>query len=585
MPTEEKKEKKEKKDTDEKDDEKEQGLEIDFQIFEQQIDDEIDRLFVPFGSPAEEPKDIAAKIEAAQPAAEQAIPAPAVSDSVVLKAPVSPGGEEKSPAKPRAMKDEPQSTVAPAAARERIERAAKAAPSDARSEIAGLAESFSVAYLSLDWDFSLENLAKLDHALSKLAPYCQGAPETRSLYTILKVSLAQLNDEPETLSPGITELIRDTQELLKDLVLSGESPGPAQKAQFKGLIGRARTMRDGGLLGGKKPRKEVPEDRRPAVEAAGREIGGAASPAAAVGAASGQSVGDPRDWMSALRSRSSEAARGLQDESRRIHQIEQVLGKTAALALVVARLAKIRSALEGHALSLQESDLEWESRLQRLGDLEANIEVLSTKSLEPVSPETLAAPAVERMEIAPEEIAHEEIAHEEIAPEQAEPATIQADVCSYRMSGRRFAVLSSHVVKTVQVSSKKANKIRDRGYATLADFRPFLRSVKTGVMGSWSDLSAQRLKSFQFLPLPYRLLRAPTPPSIAGTAILVSNGDSHGIIFAESDGVKCGQEAIKGVDGQRGIMGVIELGAALPMEVLNIDEILRDFHESPGGEV
>ena len=41
MPTE---EKKENKDNKENDDEKDQGLEIDFRIFEQQIDDEIDRL-------------------------------------------------------------------------------------------------------------------------------------------------------------------------------------------------------------------------------------------------------------------------------------------------------------------------------------------------------------------------------------------------------------------------------------------------------------------------------------------------------------------------------------------------------------
>ena len=577
MPTE---EKKENKDNKENDDEKDQGLEIDFRIFEQQIDDEIDRLFVPFGSQDEEPKDSPAKMEPAQPAADQAIPAPAVSDSVVLKAPVSFGAEEKSPAGRRAIKDEPKSTVIPAAAQKRIERAAKPAPSIDRSVLAGLVESFNVAYLSLDWDFSPENLARLDQTLSKLAPYCQGAPEARSLYTILKVSLAQLNDEPESLSPEITELIRDTQELLKGLVMSGESPGPAQKAQFKGLIGRARTMRDGGLLGGKKPRKEVPEDRRPAVEAQGREVGGAEASAAVVGAADGQSLSELRDWMSALRSRSSETAHGLQDESRRLQQIEQVLGKMAALAPVVARLAQIRSALEGHALSLQGSDREWEGRLRWLGGLEVSIEELATKPLEPVSPETIAAPTVEPMDIVPEEIALEEI-----APEQAEPATIQADVCSYHMSGRRFAVLSSHVVKTVQVSSKKANKIRDRGYATLADFRPFLRSVKTGVMGNWTDLSAQRLKSLQFLPLPYRMLRAPTPPSIAGTAILVSNGESHGIIFAESEGVKCGQETIKGVEGQKGIMGAIGLGSALPVEVLNIDEILRDFHESPGGEV
>jgi len=624
---------------------REKALEIDFDAFEQQIDDEIDRLFVPFSAPIEEPPDIMAKSEEPRLVIDEVIPAPAPAPTPapavdrLFKEP-APIPVAAQPLKEKVTEEIPAKLppIAPAV-EEPLKLEIKPPAPAVPSELINSLDSLSVAYLSLDWEFSAENVGRLDSALGKLASYCQRMPESQSLFKILKVILSQAGGEPASVSPRVLELIRDSQELLRDMLLGGGGLDSRHKQRFNDLVARVRTVRNDGLLGRKAP-IEPAAAKKPAVELERKEASRDVIPLERVGELDWAPLREFREWMEFSGSQSSDAAQRLQEEGRRLRQIEQVLGKTPVLAPIVSRLSNVRSGLEGCSLSLTESGREWEKRLDWLITFEKNIEESLAKApaqakaetaaappaaapaapiptLASVAPDvapTFVAPEVAPAFVAPEvvpvpvapEVAPEvdagpvEVAAPAAAPASEQPAELltpmeepegpetavrQEEVYSYRLLGKRFAVASSLVVRIGLASPRKANKIRERGYAVLADFKPFLRSLKSGLKGTWSDLPVDVLKTYQFFPLPVLVPGISDVDLIGGTVILVSNGEKHGIILAEPDGVRLSVENITSVADEQGILGVIHSETDPPIEVLNIDEILRSLDESNTGDI
>ncbi|RPJ09436.1 MAG: hypothetical protein EHM36_04330 [Deltaproteobacteria bacterium] len=547
----------------------EKRLDSDFDAFERRIDEEIDRLFIPAGeSPdaGEQPGDL--KI-LGEPARREAQTKP----SIVL-----PGAQtaRKEPSPSPLMDSFSGGSVAdetlavgrsdPSVAVEQQNVKPQKSPSLDREEMGTLIESFNVAYLSLDWEYSNENISRLERALGKLHPYCLERHETDSLFKVFKALLEHLKAQPDALSSQVVETIRDIQDLLKTLLLSRDIAGPQEKKQFRDLIERIRSIqKEARSLERSKIPLETVKDVPPWDGAAQTSLGFA--PSDSDSAPDGEPLEDLRDWMKSSRLRFSVASKRLEDESRRLLQMEEILNRKEALAPIVSRLGKIRTGLDEHMAFVRGQEGEWDRRIGWLEDYMKDLDGRMSGLHKNTEPDSASAPGT----LGPDAIP----AHDTI---EQDPVVAQEQVvCFYRLSGKRFAIPVSNVVKIQQVSTDKANKIRGRGYATLTDFRPFFRKMKTGLIGAWSDLPARVLKDFQFIPLPYDALRAPGVPSMVGTVILVSNGEDHGIIFTEPSGVEVHSERVMMVSDSENTLGVIQSESDPPVEVLNMDRILKSF--------
>jgi hypothetical protein len=105
------------------------------------------------------------------------------------------------------------------------------------------------------------------------------------------------------------------------------------------------------------------------------------------------------------------------------------------------------------------------------------------------------------------------------------------DLYLIESNGECLELPASRVLKVARSPGKKGLKILKRGYATLTDFTPPFRTVKSGVLGEWTKLPAKELKSYRFEPLdPHSPDRVETS---GPTAVLTSDGQAHRIIFGE----------------------------------------------------
>lgn len=110
-----------------------------------------------------------------------------------------------------------------------------------------LIEMFNAAYLSLDWEFSRENIQRFIDALSRLEPFTAGSPYARSVLRIIDAILKRLVERPRAVNSTLVQLIRDSQGLLTHLLLMGGETGPQEKQALKNLIGRFQELRQRAL--------------------------------------------------------------------------------------------------------------------------------------------------------------------------------------------------------------------------------------------------------------------------------------------------------------------------------------------------
>ncbi len=244
------------------------AAQVDLTAFEARVDMEIDSLFIPFDSPPE---------AVAPPAPERAAPSPGTASMPEDMSGTQAGRRERRPKE--------------------------------RDGSAALLEDMSIAYLSLDWEFSLENVAGLEASLEKLEPYCRRLRETDVLYKVLRTVLKTLRVQPEAMDGRLLEFVREAQTLLKLLLLSEGKPGAYEKDRLSGLLDRLKSFK-----------KAVPACR--------------------------ESTAVPRET----------SLERIGEEIARLGQLGRTLAKTPALAPVTSRIAKICSNLETHLAMLVEGE-------------------------------------------------------------------------------------------------------------------------------------------------------------------------------------------------------------------------------------
>ncbi|MGO9018652.1 MAG: hypothetical protein ACLQVJ_09920 [Syntrophobacteraceae bacterium] len=368
-------------------------------------------------------------------------------------------------------------------------------------ELSRLIETFNAAYLSLDWELSRENIEKFIAAINQLEPFASRSSDAMSVLRIMDVILKRLVDRPHAVNSKLVRLIRDSQGLLAHLLLMEGETGPQEKQRLRDIIQRFQDLRRRALA-------VKAEARRPKVE----EILPEAIPPSASDKLQPPCEVLPTPILSTTPKSPLEEIRNLIDkicrslsrnleiidtELARLRQIEKMLRRTPALVHIAGRLNEIASAL------LDQADILRETR----GAMKAQ----RPKGSEPVD-ETAAG------------CENTDPAHE--------PAPVRReDLYLIASNGKWFALPACCVLRVARSHGKKGLKILKRGYATLADFTPAFRWVKSGVLGEWTQLPAKELKSYRFEPL------EPHSPDLVETsgpmAVLASDGQAHRIIFGE----------------------------------------------------
>jgi hypothetical protein len=541
------------------------GLEVDFSSFELEIEKEIDSLFVPLENEA------VAQAKAAESSMETekkqtsaaAIPVSGTSDAVPPP-PVSTELEEITIGFDQSESKKPgeEGTGFPAfsvSLQPEDFTLVIEPPVEDSSELKGLVEAFQASYLSLDWDFSSPNVLALSEVLAKLEPYCARASETDSIYKILKAVIQRVSSRPDSVSPQINEVMRDAQDLLKRFLLPDHSGVSASdRARLKDLVGRVHAIKNAQM------RKEV----RPSASASFEpsiplsEFGPSESLPLSTGFIPFE--GEPEnlaDWIGKAQNQLTGTLYGLQDVNRRLYQLEEILVSKPALAPLTARIRSVRSNLEQQISSVRNQESFW-SRL---------ISVVNSRGIH-LQGEGTGQPAV-----AGQAVRRESDPGDHAATNA--PKTQREQVCVFMLGGRRCAVLSANVVKVQSLNAKKMNSIEKRGYGLLKDFKPFFKSIKAGLFGSWIGLPADILKTYQFLPIPHQALgiEKPLPLAVQG-AVLVSNGQKHGIIWSESGSIDLITETIELSSDSQTVLGNIQQGSEEEVQVLHVDHLLKMSH-------
>lgn len=552
-------------------DEGQKGLELDLKNFELEIDKEIDSLFVPLESEAEaqaQPAAPSMDIVRPQPPASTADTPPAPPSMVVQAEEIKIGFEE---AETNSMDGTPALRADhPVEAQADDFTLIIDAPVDTSNELKQLLESFQASYLSLDWDFSSPNVAALGEELSKLEPYCSQAPETDSLYKIMKAVLQRVSSRPDAVSPQLVEVMRDAQDLLRRFLLPGDT-GVAfeDRTRLKELVARVHAIKNAQVRKEPKPQTVGMPDRSYSVPIyPSVEFSAIPTDFSAISGTENLS-----DWIGLAQRQLRSTLDGLQDANRRLYQLEEILVSKPALAPLTARIKSVRSNIENQIASVRHQDTSWSRLIAAVNERGIR---LDTK------PDAESAPGNENR-AAVDDAPPSGPAVDNNPSDYLTPRTQRDQVFIFTLAGRKNAVLSANVVKVQSVSPKKTNGILKRGYGILKDFKPFFKSIKTGLFGSWIGLPNNVLKSYQFIPVSHDAMSAePVLPEKVQSAILISNGKRHGIIWSESAAVDLITETIELTSDSKAFMGRIRRDSQEEIQVLNVDHLLKLMHQDDG---
>ncbi len=564
---------------------KDQNMDLDLEAFENEIGREIDALFIPAGladeaiepqpkGPAEpfhlgmEKKSEETKPPIQAQASEQEI---SFADSFEIESPAERPSAQSLQPEPSLDNDLAFDAVPPLTVELSPEPKQEA---NQVEEIRKAVETFEIAYLSLDWDFSPVNIRNLAGALDRLEEHCGKAHETDSLFKILRAVLNHLAARPDGIPVEVNEVMRDAQALLRRMLLSEGSIQAEDKQQLKTIITRVQTLKQRSLKREEPqpaiskspslPTHELPgADLRPSYDAKEMEN------------ADYYRLERMIEWVDASREQLNNIHTKLHEENARLKRIEEICQKKPALAPLANRIAAIGASIQQQVNALWDRELEWQKSGDWLREMVARYASRAPIVATAEPPRSSEAPVVKpalRQQDAP-------------ADSPAEGPVLPEDlVCEFKLSGKVFAVPASNVVKVEPVSRKKHDKILKKGYATLKDFKPLFKSLKHGLYSAWQGIPIGILKHYQFIPIPAESLPVPEPTGDAGGLILLSNGSQHAMLAIDSTDIDQYVATIAQNVKEGPVCGTAESKLGRSAEMVNVEWILGELygHEPVG---
>lgn len=470
--------------------------------------------------------------------------------------------------RPAMTPPEPEPEPGPTSPDESLDPAAleaKQAEEAAQNRLSWLLESLDVAFLTMEWHYTKENITALGEAIAGLEEYGVKRREARSLAKVLCAVLQRLKTQPDSASPSLFNFISDALECLKRLVQAPDGQVVYDARRLKVLIERLKNIRSGG-----------PEEIESRVET--DEAAGLPAFRESLGIPAGVSLGEFRTWMESSLSWLNTALQRLDRDVQRLSRLEAVFRERPSLEHIAAYVYGIGSSLAEYIRECHERENEWSRRSRMLSTWEqvtAGPGSAGSASENGIVPGTLG-PIVD------------------LSSERSlQPATDKVNVrkewvCIFEISGRRIAVPALNVLKFQKLSAKTRQKLMGKGCAALADFKPLFRSLNTGLMGHWYNMPKDQLKSCRFYTSAHEALvsalcspnssqdTAPEAPAAESVILLVSSKEFYGLIFSDSNRVDLGNETIelKSSDG-KAILGVIQSESHSPIPVYDLDSLLE----------
>lgn len=375
-----------------------------------------------------------------------------------------------------------------------------------------LLERATVSYLSLDWEFSQENIQSMNDVLVAIEAKIDRVEETRILLEILKRLLNWFSNYEQTVSSVSLGLFREVLQFLNKVLQKKQEIGEKERnivEQFRkrfNILIKQYGIKEPDLKFTPIVRKDEALPHAPKVVEAEISI-----PEPAFEKEVPYDIG----YISSFDDFENEIKNlliNIEKTNERLKKVVGILNSRPNLKPVGDRLIKLVEQYENYARRINFlGTFISEHKASILGMTTVGIaESLQQKEALPeelgvkMKPEQdLLSSSQEQVLVHKKDVETEtkiQIPVVEHVAGSEEPSKVQKidEVYLFLCEGRYFAIPSNQLVKYDNISSKKASKLRSKGYGTLKDVKPFFKSIKHGVKDAWRNKSDRELKSMNF---------------------------------------------------------------------------------------
>src|SRR5208337_2513537 len=351
-------------------------------------------------------------------------------------------------------------------------------------------------------------ILKLLAALHQLEPFASRYADAGSVLRILEVILKRLVDKPHAVNSRLVKLIRDSQGLLAHMLLVEGETGPDEKQRLNNLIESFHELRQRALaVKAKAGRPSADETAQPPAHCHKPQPLSEARPARILPEPDKYSLQEFLELVEKAYTL-SDNLEIIDTQIARLRQIETMLARTPALVPIAQRLNGIGRALEDQVDTVRDKRGTLIDRISRIKKSETGRYPCEIKTQEHEGAKSLEA---------------------QTAAGSREAGSMMVHLIA--LDGQTLALPASCVLRVAHSSEKKGLKILERGYATLANFKPYFRGIKSGLLGKWTKLPGKELRSYRFELV---ALDSFNQAEAAGQmAVLASDGQKHAILFAE----------------------------------------------------
>ncbi|MCX7823485.1 MAG: hypothetical protein N2260_08600 [Syntrophobacterales bacterium] len=376
-----------------------------------------------------------------------------------------------------------------------------------------LLEQIMVNYLSLDWEFSQENLEAMKASILAVEAKISPTEETRHLFEILKKLLNWFLSYEQTVSMISLTLFKETLQFLNKILQKDQKVDEKDREIVEQLEKRFNILRTQYEV--KEPDLEPPSPKAKVAELV--ETPDVTKPKA-------PSISSIEDVEKEIRNLKMDLERA----NLRLRKVISILDARPKLKPVADRLMKIVNHYEGY--------------LDRMGSIETFLAFYSKEPHRAIS--TIEKELVTPLEITEKvssQYAPEEVVSEAIEPTPKESGSpleslVVQEVYLFLSQGKYFAIPFDQLIKYDNISSEKAHTLSSKGYGTLKDIKPFFKSIKHGVHGFWRNKSSRELKKmvFEYVDIKKKLNLPQIKGEYGGMVIFASNGIKNVVFIVDS---------------------------------------------------
>lgn len=439
-----------------------------------------------------------------------------------------------------------------------------------------LLERATVSYLSLDWEFSQENLQAMKNSIEAIESRIRPVEETRIILEILKRLLDWFSNYEQTVSAVSLALFREALQFLSKVLQRDQKIGEKEQAIVEQFRKRFNIlMKQYGIKEPEIALAPVVDIKKEVIEPAVTVV----EPSVTV------EISSEAPGISSFEDAISEARKlreNLERENRRLRKIIEILYARPKLKPVGDRLVKVVDQYEKYTRQVSHLeaflDRHKEDVLKSIALEEKKVltEEL-TKDQAKAEPKPVSMPevTVDKPVFIEEETISAERSYSE--SDRSAEAGLVREVYLFLCQGKYFAIPSDSLVKYDHLSSKKAYNLRSRGYGTLGDVKPFFKSIRHGVRGVWKDKSDRDLKSmvFKYLDIKKKFNLPQAKGEYGGVVVFASNGINN-VMFIVDFVI---DERVFTVRSFRpseapDLMGFVDLDRYRNVEVINIETLI-----------